>query len=175
MQAIRVRQFGGPEVLTLEETPTPVPSAGQALVGMGAAGVKPVDTYIRAGACARPIDPRLGRSRHRRICRPGASHTSNPANATTAAAPSPAPTPPTPSPMPPHNSNPSQTTSPTSPARGSSSPNTPRTTAATSSVETRCWYTAPPAASAWRRCGVEGLRRAGKSPLPGRWPGWNYS
>ena len=91
MQAIRVRQFGGPEVLTLEETLTPVPSAGQALVGIGAAGVKPVDTYIRAGACARPIDPRLGRSRHRRICRPGASHTSNPANATTAAAPSPAP------------------------------------------------------------------------------------
>src|SRR6266849_3123613 len=39
MKAIRVHQFGGPEVLKLEEVPTPKPAAGQVLVRMHAAGV----------------------------------------------------------------------------------------------------------------------------------------
>lgn len=49
MQAIRVHQFGGPEVLKLEELPTPVPGPGQAVVRVHAAGVNPVETYLRAG------------------------------------------------------------------------------------------------------------------------------
>src|SRR5256886_17680544 len=49
MKAILVRQFGGPEVLKLEEVPTPKPAAGQVLVRIHAAGVNPYDTYMRAG------------------------------------------------------------------------------------------------------------------------------
>ncbi len=53
MKAIRVHQFGGPEVMHLEEVPDPKPSAGQVVVRIGAAGVNPVETYVRAGAYAR--------------------------------------------------------------------------------------------------------------------------
>src|ERR1700719_1030672 len=49
MKAILVRQFGGPEVLKLEDVPTPKPSAGQVLVKIHAAGVNPADTYARSG------------------------------------------------------------------------------------------------------------------------------
>src|ERR1700693_53525 len=52
MRAIRVSQFGGPEVLKLEEIPTPAPAAGQVLVHVRAAGVNPYDTYMRAGTYA---------------------------------------------------------------------------------------------------------------------------
>lgn len=50
MRAIRVSSFGGPEVLTLEDVDRPVPGPGQVLVKLHAAGVNPVDTYIRSGA-----------------------------------------------------------------------------------------------------------------------------
>jgi NADPH2:quinone reductase len=50
MQAILVEQFGGPEVLTLKEVPDPAPGPGEVLVRIRAAGVNPVETYIRAGA-----------------------------------------------------------------------------------------------------------------------------
>ena len=52
MKAIRVHAFGGPEVLTLEDVPEPVPGPGQVLVQVKAAGVNPVDTYIRSGTYA---------------------------------------------------------------------------------------------------------------------------
>ena len=52
MKAIRVHEFGGPEVLKLEEVPTPKPSAGEVLVRIHAAGVNPYDTYMRAGTYA---------------------------------------------------------------------------------------------------------------------------
>ena len=52
MQAIVARAFGGPEVLKLEEVPTPKPAAGQVLVRIHAAGVNPYDTYMRAGTYA---------------------------------------------------------------------------------------------------------------------------
>jgi NADPH2:quinone reductase len=53
MKAIRVHEFGGPEVLQLEEVPTPQAGPGQVLVRMHATGVNPVETYIRAGKYAR--------------------------------------------------------------------------------------------------------------------------
>lgn len=49
MKAILVRQFGGPEVLKLEDLPDLKPVAGQALVKIHAAGVNPADTYARTG------------------------------------------------------------------------------------------------------------------------------
>ncbi len=52
MKAVVVHQFGGPEVLKLEEVPTPKPAAGQVLVRIHAAGVNPYDTYMRAGTYA---------------------------------------------------------------------------------------------------------------------------
>lgn len=52
MKAIRVHEFGGPEVLKSEDVPEPSPAAGQVLVRVRAAGVNPVDTYIRSGAHA---------------------------------------------------------------------------------------------------------------------------
>lgn len=57
MKAIRVHEFGGPEVLRFEEVADPRPAAGQVLVRVGAAGVNPVDTYIRTGAHA--VKPKL--------------------------------------------------------------------------------------------------------------------
>lgn len=50
MQAIRVHQFGDPEVMQVEEVPTPSPGPGQVLVRVHASGVNPVDTYIRSGS-----------------------------------------------------------------------------------------------------------------------------
>src|SRR5213596_1176080 len=52
MKAIRVHEFGGPEVLRVEEVPTPEPGPGEVLVRMHAIGVNPVETYIRAGTYA---------------------------------------------------------------------------------------------------------------------------
>ena len=53
MKAIRVHDFGGPEVLKIQQMPDPKPERGQVLVRIKAAGVNPVDTYIRAGVYAR--------------------------------------------------------------------------------------------------------------------------
>ena len=52
MQAILAREFGGPEVLKLEELPEPAAGAGQVRVRVHAVGVNPYETYMRAGAYA---------------------------------------------------------------------------------------------------------------------------
>jgi NADPH:quinone reductase len=53
MKAIVVHEFGGPEVLKLEDVPAPAPGPSQVLVRVKAIGVNPVDTYIRTGTYAR--------------------------------------------------------------------------------------------------------------------------
>lgn len=53
MKAILVNEFGGPEVLQLAEVPEPAPGWEQVVVQIAAAGVNPVDTYIRSGNYAR--------------------------------------------------------------------------------------------------------------------------
>jgi NADPH2:quinone reductase len=53
MKAIRVHEVGGPAVLRLEEVPAPSPGSAQVVVRIGAAGVNPLDTYLRAGTYAR--------------------------------------------------------------------------------------------------------------------------
>jgi NADPH2:quinone reductase len=50
MRAIRVHQFGGPEVLKFEEISSPQPGAGEVLIKVQTIGVNPVETYIRSGA-----------------------------------------------------------------------------------------------------------------------------
>ncbi len=49
MKAVRSHNYGGPEVFSVEEVPQPEPGPGQLLVAVKAAGVNPVDTYIRQG------------------------------------------------------------------------------------------------------------------------------
>ncbi len=52
MKAIRVHEFGGPEVMKLEDVPDPQAGPGQVVVHIHAAGVNPVDSYVRTGTYA---------------------------------------------------------------------------------------------------------------------------
>lgn len=49
MKAIRVHEFGKAEVMRVEDVPVPKPGKGEVLIAVKAAGVNPVDTYIRSG------------------------------------------------------------------------------------------------------------------------------
>ncbi len=60
MKAIRIHSYGGPEVLSLEDVPTPTPPAGQALVRVEAAGVNFIDVYQRVGIYKNPLPFTLG-------------------------------------------------------------------------------------------------------------------
>jgi NADPH:quinone reductase len=57
VKAIRVHEFGGPEVMKLEEIPDLVPGPGQIMVRVHAVGVNPVEAYIRSGTY--PMKPAL--------------------------------------------------------------------------------------------------------------------
>lgn len=60
MKAIRVSAYGGPEALSFEDVPDPVPAAGQALVRLEAAGVNFIDVYQRMGIYKNPLPFTLG-------------------------------------------------------------------------------------------------------------------
>jgi NADPH2:quinone reductase len=49
MKAVVVYEYGGPDVMRLQELPTPQPVGSQVLIRVAAAGVNPVDTYLRSG------------------------------------------------------------------------------------------------------------------------------
>ncbi len=56
MKAALIRKTGAPDVIQFDEIPTPEPGPGQVLVKVAAVSVNPIDTYIRSGAVALPIE-----------------------------------------------------------------------------------------------------------------------
>jgi NADPH2:quinone reductase len=56
MKAAFINETGEPSVLQYGELPTPEPGPGEVLVKIGAAALNPIDTYIRSGAVALPIE-----------------------------------------------------------------------------------------------------------------------
>jgi NADPH2:quinone reductase len=60
MRAVRIRRTGPPDVLQLEELPTPKPGPGEALVRVEAAGVNYLDVYVRLGWYGRELPLTLG-------------------------------------------------------------------------------------------------------------------
>lgn len=55
MKAIRVRAFGGPEVMVLEDAASPAPPPGHVALRVRAAGVNFIDVYRRTGAYPGPL------------------------------------------------------------------------------------------------------------------------
>jgi NADPH:quinone reductase-like Zn-dependent oxidoreductase len=56
MKAIVIREFGGPEVMRVEEVPTPKPGPGEVLVQVAAVSVnRTLDIIVRNGKYARPV------------------------------------------------------------------------------------------------------------------------
>lgn len=49
MKAVRLHEFGGPDVLRYEEAPRPTPGPGEVLVRVHAASINPPDLYLRDG------------------------------------------------------------------------------------------------------------------------------
>jgi NADPH2:quinone reductase len=60
MKAIMLYEYGGPEVLKLEEQPTPVAGPGEALIEVAAAGVNFVEIYQRMGWYKLPLPCGIG-------------------------------------------------------------------------------------------------------------------
>src|SRR5205085_10122617 len=59
MKAIIAHQYGGPEVLKLEDVPVPTPKEDEMLVKVFAAGVNSFDGTLRAGRYAKPNGTQL--------------------------------------------------------------------------------------------------------------------
>jgi acetyl esterase len=61
-KAIRYARYGGPDVLSLDELPTPDPGPGQIRIVVRSAGVNPIDWKIRRGLFAqgKPLDEPAG-------------------------------------------------------------------------------------------------------------------
>jgi len=55
MKAVRIHEYGGPDVLRYEDAPIPALTAGDVLVRVGAAGVNPVDWKVREGYLQKAI------------------------------------------------------------------------------------------------------------------------
>ena len=71
MHAVQITEFGGPEVLHLEEVPMPERGSGEIVVRVRPAGVNRLDALLRAGQHAvRAVAAHAG-YRYRRRSRPG--------------------------------------------------------------------------------------------------------
>ncbi|HEU0317346.1 MAG TPA: alcohol dehydrogenase catalytic domain-containing protein, partial [Solirubrobacteraceae bacterium] len=62
MKAVRFSEYGGPEVLRVDEVDEPHAGDGQIRVAVRAAGVNPIDWKIRSGAMAQMIPGELPRT-----------------------------------------------------------------------------------------------------------------
>lgn len=60
MKAVRVHEFGGPEVLSYEDVAVPEPGPGEARVKLAAAGVNFIDVYQRTGLYPGDLPRTLG-------------------------------------------------------------------------------------------------------------------
>jgi NADPH2:quinone reductase len=60
MKAIRIHQFGGPEALSYEDVPEPIPKPNEALVKVEAIGVNFIDIYQRTGVYKLTLPATLG-------------------------------------------------------------------------------------------------------------------
>ena len=49
MKAVRIHEYGGPEVLRYEDAPRPDPGSGEVLIRVHAASVNPIDWKVRRG------------------------------------------------------------------------------------------------------------------------------
>jgi NADPH:quinone reductase-like Zn-dependent oxidoreductase len=59
MKAVIIREYGGPEVLKLEDVARPEPKENEILVRVIAAGVNPIDALLREGTYAKEFGTRL--------------------------------------------------------------------------------------------------------------------
>ena len=60
MKAVRINEFGGPEVLSYEDVEVPEPGPGQARVRLAASGVNFIDVYQRTGVYPGDLPRTLG-------------------------------------------------------------------------------------------------------------------
>jgi NADPH:quinone reductase len=60
VKTIRVHEYGGPDVMRLEDLPSPKPGAGQVQIEVKAAGVNLFDTQMRSGLYKRDLPLMLG-------------------------------------------------------------------------------------------------------------------
>ena len=60
MKAIRIHEFGGPEVLKYEDVPEPQPGPGEIRIRVIAAGVNPMDWKVRQGGVMLPLPMIMG-------------------------------------------------------------------------------------------------------------------
>ena len=60
MKAVRVREYGGPGVMSYEDVDMPSPGGSDALVKVEASGINYIDTYQRSGLYQIPLPATLG-------------------------------------------------------------------------------------------------------------------